>query len=448
MNSYLDTRSSQSRNNNPWRRKTSWITALMFVIGATSTFDFSLVGRVTLAEVIAFVFIPYLWLNKRESFFNQNLIKCFWIISLMFVGVAISDFINQNYFWFSARALARPVFMLGFLLFFIPVLKRDPLSIVAMVYGQVLAGVIKYIRPSQFEDAGTLDLESYAGIAFRVIPLVSAIVIALAVWVYPRSRLVASCCFIVGGAAVVWFSGPRSTTLNWVLAASIVACVWFLKAKTRGRRIELSKTRLALLGASALGVLSLVYAAYVYAAPRGYLGETQERKMLEQSETVFGASPLGLVLAGRPQCYGAVLGVIDRPIFGHGSWRHDLTSIYVFEAIASVGTDPGLIDIMTRGGGAAGAGHSVIMQAWVENGFLPAFALIAAMLIIIKVGIYSIRYDNRMTPYFIITIISFGWAFLFSPPGMWLRFSIGLFMAFYVVFMDKRRPLARVAVLP
>ena len=170
--------------------------------------------------------------------------------------------------------------------------------------------------------------------------------------------------------------------------------------------------------------------------------------MLEQSETIFGASPLGLILAGRPQFYGAVLGVMDRPIFGFGSWRHELTSPYVFEAISTVGTDPELIDRITRSGGAAGAGHSVVMQAWVENGFIPAFALFASMVIVLKVGLFSIRYENRMTPYFIYTIISFSWAFLFSPPGMGLRFFIGLFMAFYVVFMDRRRPLARMAVLP
>ena len=419
----------------------------MFVVGATSSFDISLVGRVTLAEVIAFAFVPYFWLTKRESYVNGNLQKCLWILGLMFVGVAISDFINQNYLMFSARALARPVFMLGFLLFFIPVLKRDPLSLVAMVYGMVVAGLVKYARPSEFEDIGAQVLDSYSGIVFRVMPMVSAIIIALAVWIYPRSRLASSLCFIGGTVAVVVLGGARSSALVWMLAASLVLAISFLKSRGQ-RRIHLSKLRIFTLGALATVVLSLAYLAYVYAAPRGYLGENQERKMLEQSETIFGASPLGLILAGRPQFYGAVLGVMDRPIFGFGSWRHELTSPYVFEAISTVGTDPELIDRITRSGGAAGAGHSVVMQAWVENGFIPAFALFASMVIVLKVGLFSIRYENRMTPYFIYTIISFSWAFLFSPPGMGLRFFIGLFMAFYVVFMDRRRPLARMAVLP
>jgi hypothetical protein len=139
---------------------------------------------------------------------------------------------------------------------------------------------------------------------------------------------------------------------------------------------------------------------------------------------------------------------LDRPLVGFGSWRHDLTSIYVFEAIESVGTDPTLIDLMTRTGNIPGAGHSVLMQAWVENGVLPAIAYLAIMWIVLKVFLFNIRYDNRITPYFVHTVFGFSWGFLFSPPGLGLRFTVGLAMAFYVVFMDRKKALARMAVLP
>ena len=76
--------------------------------------------------------------------------------------------------------------------------------------------------------------------------------------------------------------------------------------------------------------------------------EEQQEKMLMQSRNVFGASPIGLLLSGRTQVYAAVLGVMDRPIFGFGSWRHDLTSAYVVEALAEVGTDPAVFDIIIK----------------------------------------------------------------------------------------------------
>ena len=429
-----------------WRGKRSWLTLLLFVIGASSTFDFSLVGRVTLAEVIVFAFVPYFWLIKREGEANGNFIKCLWILALMFFGVIISDIVNQNHFWLSARAFARPVFILGFLLFFIPVLKRDPLSIVAMVYGQIIAGIIKYFRPSEFEDAGSLILESYSAVVFRTQPMVSAFIIALTVWIYPRSRLLAVMFFAGGAVSVVMLGGARSAVIVWAVATGIVCFIAISKSRF-SRRIVLSKSRLLFLAVLTSIILSFVYSAYVYAAPRGYLGEEQQEKMLMQSRNVFGASPIGLLLSGRTQVYAAVLGVMDRPIFGFGSWRHDLTSAYVVEALAAVGTDPAVFDIINKVGRVSGAGHSVLMQAWVENGILPAIAFMAAMLIILKVGLFSIRYENRMTPFFIYTIINFSWAFIFSPPGLDLRFSLGMFMAFYVVFMDVKKPLARMQVM-
>lgn len=434
-------------NNNPWVAKRSWITILMFVIGATSSLDFSLIGRVTLAECIAFAFVPYFWLNKRESWLNGNSTKCFWILGFMFFGVIIGDWINQNYLLFSARASARPVFMLAFLLFFIPVLRQDPLSLVGLVYGRVISGIINYYRPSEFEQVSAQTAATYAGVVFRIQPLISAMVLAFAVWVYPRSRLAAAGSILVGACSVVAVGGARSSILNWILAAAVLVAIWFLKSNNR-RRIQLSKGRLAMFASLSVVIMSLVYAAYVFAAPRGYLGELQEQKIQEQAQTIFGSSPLGLILAGRPQVYGAMLGIIDRPIFGFGSWRHDLTSIYVVEAMITVGTDPKMMDAFNSGGVASGAGHSVLFQGWVENGLIPAMTYMALFFIVLKVFVFNIKYENRLTPYVVLTILSFSWNFFFSPPGIGLRFSAGLFMAMYVVFMDKRRPLSRMAVLP
>jgi hypothetical protein len=419
----------------------------MFVIGATSSIDYSLIGRVTVAETIAFLFVPYFWLTNHRSYVNLNFKKSIWLLALMFFGVIVADFINQNHFLFSARAFARPVFMLGFLLFFIPVLVRDPLSLVYLVYGRVLTSMVNYYRPSQFEQEGAADASSYAGVVFRLEPLIGAIAIAFAVYIYPRNRLLAALSFLGGGATVILVGGARSGILIWACAAVMIFAIKWLKSGT-SRRITLTRTSIVGLGMVGVIVLSTMYFLYIWAAPRGYLGEVQESKMMEQQQTVFGATPLGFLVAGRPQVYGAVLGILDRPILGFGSWRHDLTSIYVVEAIASVGTNPKLMDQLSAGGSAGGAGHSVLFQGWVENGVVPAVSYIGIFIIIMRVFLFNIKYENRLTPYFIITIVGFTWAFLFSPPGLGLRFSIGLYLAFYVVFMDKQKALARVAVLP
>lgn len=435
----------QNPGRDRWVRKRSAISLLMFVIGATSSLDYSLIGRVTVAETIAFASIPYFWLIGHRSYVNGNFKKCIGFLALIFFGVVIGDFINQTPTLFSARALARPVFILGFFLFFIPVLVRDPLSLVFMIYGRIVSGIINFYRPSEFQGDNAADAASYAGVVFRLEPLIGAVVVAFAIFIYPRSRIAAALSFFGGGVAVVIVGGARSSLLVWVLSATILIMISLLKSR-RSRRIELTKRRLIGLGLVGLLALSAVYAFYLWAAPRGMLGEAQQQKMIDQQRTVFGTSPLGFILSGRPQVYGAILGILDRPIIGFGSWRHDLTSSYVVEAIASVGTDPRVIDRLNQGG-ATGAGHSVLFQSWVENGILTAIGYIAAFVILLKVFLFNIKNENRLTPYFVFIVIGFSWNFFFSPPGIWLRFIVGLFFAFYVVFADRRRPLSRMAVM-
>jgi len=432
--------------NSRWEQKRSWLSLLMFVIGATSSIDYTLVGRVTVAETIAFAFVPYFWLSGGGVRINANFWRAVALLALMFSGIIIGDFINKTPFLFSARALARPVFMLGFLLFFIAVLKRDPLSLVYMVYGRVLTGIVNYYRPSQFEAEATQDVANYAGVVFRLEPLIAAVALAIAVFIYPRSRILATLSFFGCGALVVAAGGSRSGIIILVSAAAILLAIRFFKSQG-SRRIRLPKVRIFGLAAVLTVALTAVYLSYIWAAPRGMLGEEQQQKALEQQKTVFGISPIGFILAGRPQVYGAVLGIMDRPIFGFGSWRHDLTYIYVIDAIASVGTDPSVMDQLSRTGTVGGAGHSVLFQGWIENGFLPAISYIVIFGIMMKVLLFNIRYENRLTPYFVISMIGFSWSFLFSPPELVLRFTVGLFLAFYVVFMDKKRPLARMSLI-
>ena len=418
----------------------------MFVIGASSSLDFSLVGRVTLAEVIAFMFVPVFWLNKKESYTNGNFTKCLLILGLMFFGVIICDIINQNIFWFSARAFARPVFMLGFLLFFIPVLKRDPLSITWMIYGRIISGIINYYRPSEFQKEAAANADSYAGVVFRIEPLVGAVVVAFAVFLYPRSKLLSACSFLGGAVSVALLGGARSSMLIWLSGAMFIFLIWFFKSSNRGR-IKLTQGRIFTMATVMVLALTSMFFIYTYAAPKGWLGEGQRAKYHDQAHSKFGATPWGFMLSGRAAVYGAILGIQDRPLQGFGSWRHDLTSDYTYDAVRIVGADAALLNRINKLGRAQGAGHSVFFQAWVENGVLLAIAYVCALIVLGKVFLHSIKYDNSLTPYIVSMTVGFCWAFFFSPPGLGLRFSVGFFMAFFVVYVDKRKPLSRISIL-
>ena len=429
--------SGSSHNMGEAKGKHLWLYVLMFAIGALRSIDVSLVGRVSLAEVLAFGACPFMLARSKSRFSCQAFYTCLLVLVLMFVGVVVSDLVNKNFFWFSARSFARPVFMFGFFVFFLAVLTRSHFSLVPMVYGSVISGIIKYFRPSDFEVSGAQFVDSYAGFVFRVQPLITAVALSAIIFIYPRSRLLALLCFLGAGLSIAVFGGARSSILIWFAAAAVLGAIILMKSSNR-RRMTINRSRLFLLSSALVIALSILYGVYVYAAPRGLLGEDQLVKFESQSNNRFGSTPWGLILSGRAQVYGAILGILDRPILGFGSWRHDLTQVYVYDAISDVGSDSQVLSNLAQGGRISGAGHSVIFQAWVENGFLPAMCLIFVFVIFARVFIFYIKYENRLTPYIVYLFFSFCWAFFFSPPGLGLRFQAGLIFATYVVFISKR----------
>jgi hypothetical protein len=416
------------------------VNILMFVTGALTTLDFSFIGRVAAAEMIMFVFLPVLFFSRKVIFWNRE----FWKVSAALFGMALATYLadvyNHNLLEFSARAIARPVFIYVLMLFFILVLVSYPRSLGWFAAGLIPAGIINYFRPSEFEKAGAEDVSSYGGIVFRVEPLMAALGAFLAVIIWRKSRILSVLGPLSAAITLGVLGASRSSLLSWLLASAILAGVAVLG---RSGRIALgiNRSRLWLLGLGITFTLALVYVAYIQLAPQGALGDEHRMKFEQQRNTVLGVNPVGFILGGRPQVFGALLGIMDRPILGFGSWRHDLTGPYVFEAMSYVGTDPKVLDLMSKTGAIQGAGHSVLFQAWVENGIVPAFAWMFIMYVCFRVMWVTIKYSTIYTPLFVVWGSILAWIFLFSPPPVGLRYMTGILLAFNVVFMDKRKPL-------
>jgi len=414
---------------------------LLFCIGALSMTDVNLIGRVSLAEVLAFTSLPFLYSGANDGF-NENFKICISILMLMIVGIVVGDLYNRTPFDGSVRAIARPVFILFWLLFFVAVIRRSPPSVLYLIWGGVIAGVLNYFHASSFEKLEVASADTYGGVVFRVQPLIALLALAGAVYIYPKSKMMAVLAFLSGGLGIIIVGGSRSGILVWIASAGIIWAIKLLKSKNY-RVIVLNKSRIYLLLVCGLLSIALVYYMYVYMAPKGYFGEEQRVKFFSQSRTEYGVSPLGFILSGRTQVYAAILGIMDRPIFGFGSWRHDLTHPYVVDAVARIGGSHGLLLSLMRSGGSTPAGHSIIFQCWVENGIIPAIAYVMLYVIVWKVFFFGIKYENRLTPWIVYSTVAFSWSFFFSPPGMTMRMQLGLFLALYVVFLDRERLLAK-----
>ena len=109
---------------------------LLFIIGATSRLDFALVGRTTIGEMIAFAAIPILWISQPDLRRNSHFVKVFSILAMIVVAVWIADFINKMPLWFSMRSAARPIFMGLWVLFFIPIIRKN-INIIKYFFSQI-----------------------------------------------------------------------------------------------------------------------------------------------------------------------------------------------------------------------------------------------------------------------------------------------------------------------
>lgn len=440
-------RNNLKSNNAPWTTKNNVLyNILLFAVGATSTLEIWLVGRIMIAEFIAAISVVYFTFTSSYKIFNRNFAKCITILLIYFIGIAIGDTINNNYFWFSMRALARPIFILIFMLFFIHILKRDPKSFIWYIYGTIIAAILNYHKPSDLHEELVYALEHYGAIVYIWTPIIVAFFTSLIVFTYPKYRYLSILLSFACSIVLLIVGSARSIFGTWFIASTILLTVHLFKNPQR-RRFTFSP--LKSIGIFTIIVFSAftVFYGYVYLAKNNHLGDEHYNKVHNQSQTIFGATPHGFILSGRVAVYAAVLGIIERPIFGFGSWRHDLTSPFMHEAIQTTSTDAQLVDRLSSARRFSGAGHSVFFQGWVENGILPAISIGLIFFISLKVLLFSIRYNNVMTAYIVIGSLTFSWTLFFSPPDQFFRFYSGLLLAFFVVYMDRFRPLSRVEVL-
>jgi hypothetical protein len=411
---------------------------LVFCVGALIQFDLTLIARVPLGELLAFGSVPFLLSGGRFGRISHRLAPVIWVLVIWVIGIILSDCFNGFVFLRFIRAFMKPLFCALWMLFFIGVILRDFRAIIFYPVGQVLANVQNYLAPRSF-NAEYMQAGGYEAVAFGMVPIVSSVCLVFAVLMYRKGRLWAVLAFLTNAIAFLLLGAPRSSAALSILNAGIIFYIWWTRSKGRGL-FHLTKGRLFALGLlGAVGCLSLYY-TYVFAAGAGWLGEVQYAKLVDQQDTIFGSSPLGLVLGGRTYVFAAILGIIDQPILGHGSWTGWMMSDYFFEAVQMVGTSTSDIQRLIDSGGGGMAGHSVLFQGWLENGLLSAIALCVVAYWVAREFLLMIQRDNRITPWVVVLTTNFTWSFLFSPFGVGTRMVIGLFFAFSILRFHEQTP--------
>lgn len=405
---------------------------LCFIYALVNPLDFRLMGmRVTGGEPIALIgiiiLLQYLPIIPLRPIFRSVV-----IILLYIVGTAVSDLvIHQNHYELFLRGVAKPLFILMIFLFFYICFCLNPKSYKYYLYTAPFAILIYLIRPPKDEFEESVTVYNYfvsviGPVLFLNVRLVSSVL-------YTKARLLSVLCFLALAPLMALY-GSRSDAFLCILVAVIFFVVMLIK-RTRYTG-GVGKGKMIFTGCVALLTILGIYNIYIFAAPKGYLGEMQMMKYERQTQTVFGNSPLGLILSGRTQSVALFLAGKENPIWGLGSWP-DIYTYYV-EALAYADNSLALDRFVDNVPYLHASGHSAVLGSWASCGI---FGLIFWLYLAIKASVIFknvIVNETLLTPWLIPACVMFYWHWAFSPIGTGARQGAGIFLALSAAFFSVK----------
>ncbi|MDQ8195591.1 hypothetical protein QEH59_14250 [Coraliomargarita sp. SDUM461004] len=405
----------------------------VFLVGFGWALEVGLIGRFSLSEVLMYLALPILFFTNSNFVWNSTAVKSALLLGVFCSAVIVSDLVNTNYLAFFMRGFARPIALGLNSLFFALILARSQRLLIPFFVGMLPGACVGYFQSSDFVEYGLRG--GYVYFSAKVQPILFALSILLGIFAYRINRLLSVFIFLAA-AIVVAVYGSRSGSFAYFMTSFTLLYTWIVKGQKRSK-LELSFSFMLKTASVIIIAFSCVYWAYLYAAPRGYMGVLQQSKFYDQSETRFGVTPLGLVAAGRTEVVAGVLAGLDNPIWGLGSWP--TIGDYVIEAMDIAGepvSDEMYMSVFQRAGG-----HSIIVGTWFNNGLFAVLYWLFLVFLMLRVLLLFIRRDNILTPAVILIFYELSWALLFSPLNLKGRLWVGIFTGLAICLTDKRGPL-------
>ncbi len=387
---------------------------MVFAIGATAAIDVDLVGRVTISELLIVFALPFLISTTR--IWSKRVLLFFKLFVIAFIGMAISDlFVNHVTNDYFLKGTARYAFMLAICVFWYCVTIADRNILLWYMWGLVPGGIIRFFRVSEFDRETIVNSsQGYDFWAVKGTPLILIGVCLTALYCFRKSRFMAAAVITSGGILNALIAS-RSKSAAILFGAFVVA------RSKKGATTNLVRPALV----SLVGI-ALLYFGYIISAPKGYLGEYQRLKFENQSQTIFGVSPLGLLMGGRTDFLESLLAVRDAPVWGTGSWS--IPRVYLFEAHDLVG-DPYSKEVLSLrvAKTAESSGHSVIFGSWATGGILVLPFWGYTLYLCSSLLLFTISRVDKFTPFLAINGAMILFALFFNPFSLTSRNSIGLY---------------------
>lgn len=279
-------------------KRNSLLAMAALIAGLGQYVHFNLGVRISLSELL----LPFLMLMTRGEARGDELTRkeCLTVIVTAvawIVGILFSDMYHSVAVFETVKAIARPVIMIGFFLFYFRLLNQDLRVLLLFFVGSFLGTCIHMFFGSAEDTLERGLINEYNFAVFRVSPAVFMGVSLLAYYFCERLKIVS----IVGILAAIAYLGlysSRSTAAVVLLHFMLLS--YFIFHRARHINLILSPTRfipfIVVLGIAL--TVTITY-SYIYLAKNGVLGSFAEKKLKDQTRARMGSEAFDLLIGGR-----------------------------------------------------------------------------------------------------------------------------------------------------
>jgi len=393
---------------------------LVFAIPALEFVQIQVVGRLFATDVLVLATLPFALLARGHRLaapFPRKLILLgmLWLASQM-----ITDFVRQTPFNDYARGWAKIAFFLASFGVLYVLAHNRPRRLVLYGIGLVVGGVLSfYLSPRPHAEVDPWKF----GLGEPVTLLLILIATSRSVRRLPAEQLLV----LAFGALMNLYLGFRALSGVCFLAATYIAT---RRLKARGH--ELSLRNVALFTLISLGAGLGFLRAYEYAADKGILGTSAQRKYETQA-----AGELGVLIGARWEILVSASAIKQSPILGYGSWARNPQYAWLpLDLLRSFGYN---VDEGDVSGADLIPTHSYLFSAWVEAGVLGGVFWLWILLVATRALTVLRRTPDSRMPLIAFAGFMLIWNVLFSPFGAEQRFMTAYYIVLLLYVLENAR---------
>ena len=380
---------------------------LAFIYAFTRKLTVDIGGQLFVAELIGLLYFPFI---KKKRLFRtipeiKYIFKC---LLFLLLAQMLSDFVNGSEPIDFIRGWALIIFS-GISTFFLTDLfSRSPRAALFFLIGTFFTALFFSDRDLDF----SLQAENTNYFKLRIVGFLNTGIMIVSYYLMRANKktYIVSLFFIY--FIINFLLDARSNGLIFLLAAILL----FLKFNS----INITKKTFLKIGLVSLPFFYGAYCFYVDQVLNYGFGGANSKNQLQMASNPY--NPFELLLHGRAEFYVLFEAVIDKPLFGYGSWGKDPHGKFLelYRSISGLNVEEyGYIKA-----------HSIVMGFWAYAGFAGFLSIIFLYIRLIRLYIhyYNTTIYSLWLPVLTLMFFQAIWAFLFSPIQD-LRISFPVFIA-------------------